>query len=291
MHIDQCDGEPPSKKRNTKSSGTFGILSNSSNPIRKLSRLPQLHYSMVKDAALRKKLSDLGISNGGTRQLMERRYTEWVTLWNANCDSKKPKAPNELRRELDTWERTQGGRPQTFSGAQNSGANLKDKDFDGATWSTQHNDSFKQLIADAKRKSVALLEKARSGTSASNMEENGESAPSIPPEYPDSKHDALPIASNHQEQPSLNKDIYSGRLLSNAAQTEEDNGIAVSTSNIEPNGFESRGVEDQIPHLSFDNSYPRLSSQYQMPSRFDDNPERGLLPEDLNSHSAFAPSQ
>jgi E3 ubiquitin-protein ligase RAD18 len=115
-------------------------------------RLPQLHYSMVKDNLLRKKLSDLGLSAGGSRQLLEKRYTEWVTLWNANCDATKPKSKSELRRELDIWERTQGSK--AGSSKQDLGAQIKEKDFDGQAWSSRHDDSFRQLIANARKKAA-----------------------------------------------------------------------------------------------------------------------------------------
>lgn len=122
----------------------------SDKPISRPERLPQLHYSMVKDNVLRKKLSDLGISAGGSRQLLEKRYTEWVTLWNANCDATKPKSKSELKKELGVWERTQGS--MAGSSKQDSGAQIRDKDFDGKAYSTKHDDSFKQLIANARKK-------------------------------------------------------------------------------------------------------------------------------------------
>jgi E3 ubiquitin-protein ligase RAD18 len=106
---------------------------------------------MVKDNALRKKLGDMGISAAGSRQLMERRYTEWVTLWNANCDSKIPKGKGELKRELDVWERTQGGGAPVAS-RMNTGGNIRDKDFDGLAWSKNNDESFKQLVAEARKK-------------------------------------------------------------------------------------------------------------------------------------------
>lgn len=106
---------------------------------------------MVKDNALRKKLADHGLPTGGTRQGMERRYTEWVTLWNANCDATHPKGKFDLKRELDIWERTQGSRAQATSSL-NPGAQIRDRDFDKAAWSTQHDGSFKELIANARSK-------------------------------------------------------------------------------------------------------------------------------------------
>jgi E3 ubiquitin-protein ligase RAD18 len=147
-HLDRnCEDEFPTKPKSKATS--FGAPDK---PIPRPERLPQLHYSMVKDNILRKKLADLGLSTGGTRQQLEKRYTEWVTLWNANCDATKPKGKVELKRELDVWERTQGSRVGISK--QDSGAQIREKDFDGQAWSTMHGDTFRQLIANARKKAA-----------------------------------------------------------------------------------------------------------------------------------------
>jgi E3 ubiquitin-protein ligase RAD18 len=146
-HLDRNCADEPRVKPLSKAAA---IPAPSEKPITRPERLPQLHYSMVKDNVLRKKLSDLGISTGGSRQLLEKRYTEWVTLWNANCDATNPKGKNALKRELDIWERTQGSKAGSLK--QDSGAQIRDKDFDGKAYSTKHEDSFRQLIANAKKK-------------------------------------------------------------------------------------------------------------------------------------------
>lgn len=152
-HIDSCDGTPSSKKR---------PVSNPKLPVVRPERLPHPHYSGLKDTALRKKLADQGITSSGSRQLMERRYTEWVTLWNANCDAKSPKGKSELKRELDIWERTQGGKANTVGKEHIVGAQIKDKDFDGKAWAVKNDEAFRDLIAKARKKSTvkALAESA-----------------------------------------------------------------------------------------------------------------------------------
>lgn len=53
---------------------------------------------------------------------------------------------------MDIWERTQGGRaPSTSS---HSGAQIRDKDFDGMAWSTKHDGDFRSLIVNARKKVV-----------------------------------------------------------------------------------------------------------------------------------------
>lgn len=128
-------------------------------PGKRPERLAQLHYGTMKDNVLRKKLAEHNIPTWGTRQEMQRRFTEWVTLWNANCDATHPKSKGELKSELDVWERTQGAHAQHSS--LNPGTQIRSKEFDRDAWSNQNDDSFKQLIADARKKaqeSKKLLE-------------------------------------------------------------------------------------------------------------------------------------
>jgi E3 ubiquitin-protein ligase RAD18 len=161
-HIDQGCMDAPRAPKSLGRSSTLPITSAPGaleKPIKRPERLPQLNYQFVKDPALKRKLIDTGLSAGGTRQLLERRYTEWVTLWNANCDATRPKSKVELKRELDIWERTQGRNTVSVQGAQ-----IKDKDFDGKGWSNTHDSDFKDLIAKARAK-VAL--KSQTPSSAS----------------------------------------------------------------------------------------------------------------------------
>lgn len=79
-----------------------------------------------------------------------------MNLWNANCDSKVPKSKRELLRELDIWERTQGGHAPAASSQGGSNAVMR-KDFDAAAWSASHDDEFKRLIANARKRSDAAV--------------------------------------------------------------------------------------------------------------------------------------
>ena len=121
---------------------------------------------MLKDTALRKKMSELGLSATGTRPLLEKRHQEWVTIWNANCDSARPKKRSELMHDLEVWERTMGSRAPTMSRAANMGAQIKDKDFDGAAWATKHGTSFKDLIAQARSSRGKVVQRVDDGSKA-----------------------------------------------------------------------------------------------------------------------------
>lgn len=157
-HLESCPGPAPQKKSPPTQFSQLASANRQHN--RAMERLPALSYSMLKETALRKKLAELGISNSGPRTLLERRHREYITMWNANCDAARPKSRLDLLRQLDAWERTQGGRAPMTSRAVQNAAIIKDKDFNGSAWASQHNDSFKDLIANA-RKSMAAKQKAK----------------------------------------------------------------------------------------------------------------------------------
>lgn len=152
-----------------------------------------INYSLLKDNVLRKKLKDLGIPNWGNRPLLQRRHTEWMNLWNANCDSKAPKTKRDLLHELDVWERTQGGwaaSPSSFD----PGNKVMNKDFDGAAWSSSHGDDFKRLIANARKKSGAVVQTTNPQASA---------APELPESIPaPQQHIQGPIAIGETQKPA-----------------------------------------------------------------------------------------
>lgn len=130
-------------------------------PVKPADRLPQLNYSLLKDNALRKKLQELGIPTSGPRPLLIRRHTEWMNLWNANCDSSRPRDLRELLRELDVWERSQGGLASNGGALNGSTAAVMKRDFDGQRWAQSNKDDFDKLITDARRKrGTASVEQA-----------------------------------------------------------------------------------------------------------------------------------
>jgi E3 ubiquitin-protein ligase RAD18 len=139
------------------------ITSISSRASKPPERLPALNYSILKENILRKKLRDLGIPDWGPRPLLQRRHTEWMNLWNANCDAKVPKSKRDLLRELDVWERTQGGlAPTTSITLAGSASAVMRKDFDVGAWSVSHDDDFKRLIENARKKASAAKQSVAS---------------------------------------------------------------------------------------------------------------------------------
>jgi E3 ubiquitin-protein ligase RAD18 len=149
-HLDKCETEKQDRqqrKGKTSQSHLDGFGTTPSQPqTRPQDRINQLNYSMLTDSALAKKLKQGGVPNWGAKQLMTNRHREWVNIWNANCDSTQPRTTRDLLRELDVWERTQGGRAPTAN------SSLMRKDFDGDAHSKLHCEDFSRLIADARRK-------------------------------------------------------------------------------------------------------------------------------------------
>ncbi|KAK5089409.1 E3 ubiquitin-protein ligase rad18 [Exophiala xenobiotica] len=121
-------------------------------------RLPSINYALYTETSLRKKLKELAIPNHGNKELMRKRHTEWMNLWNANCDSSRPKPKRDLLRELDTWERTLGRQIERNT-TTSSGVMVKDFDRDG--WVKTQKGEFDDLIKQAreKRKAAVMSEK------------------------------------------------------------------------------------------------------------------------------------
>ncbi|KAJ5371206.1 Postreplication repair E3 ubiquitin-protein ligase rad18 [Penicillium cataractarum] len=161
-HLDKCTGNTGSAPKPAPAKQkSFGSLQPHArqtpiSPSKAPERLPAINYSLLKDNQLRRKFRDLGIPDWGPRQLLQRRHIEWMNLWNANCDSTSPRTKKELLRELDIWERTQGGIATAQSSLVPTNTVMA-KDFDAAQWSVSHDNDFKRLIANARKKSDAQV--------------------------------------------------------------------------------------------------------------------------------------
>ena len=141
-------------------------------------RLPQLNYSLLKENALRKKLTDLGIPSGGQKALLVRRHTEWVNMVNANYDSSKPRTKRELLQDLSEWDRSQGRILSNGLGQATNANPLMRKDFDGAAWGTAHSKDFQRLIQEARQRgSRKVNDDAGSSPKKSQDIATSESAP------------------------------------------------------------------------------------------------------------------
>ncbi|KAF2152560.1 DNA repair protein rad18 [Myriangium duriaei CBS 260.36] len=140
-HLDRCDGSKPKPKPVAKIVPVAAQRTTAQQE-----RLPELNYSLLGDGQMRKKLKELGIPAVGAKALMVRRHTEWVNLWNANCDAARPKSKRELLHELDIWERAQG------AGLKEGGGGIMKKDFDAEGWKRNNKEDFGRLIQEARER-------------------------------------------------------------------------------------------------------------------------------------------
>ncbi|KAH0847568.1 Postreplication repair E3 ubiquitin-protein ligase rad18 [Fonsecaea pedrosoi] len=126
-------------------------------PSKQQERLPFINYSLLADNALRRKLRDLGIPDHGSKDLMRRRHTEWVNLWNANCDSSNPVTKRELLRELKIWEDTLGRQLD-----RSSTTGFMAKDFDREHHVKSQKSNFDDLIRQARARKPKVPEEQKS---------------------------------------------------------------------------------------------------------------------------------
>ena len=227
LHLDRCEQE-----RNTPAPRKPSFPKASPQPPNLQSeRLPKLNYFQIKEATLKKKLTELGMRASGSKSLLERRHTEWVNIWNANCDSSRPRPRRELLQDLDTWERSQGGLAPTSSSSTSSGNAVMRKDFDGAAWATNHNSDFQQLIANARRQKR-------------------------PPNAPDDSPDTMSEAQGDQKTMESSEANPVGRIQPLADPSSESNG-PVSDMATDGKSVDRNSDSDPRPPLGI---VPRFSS-------------------------------
>lgn len=146
-----------------------------------IQRLPTINYSLLNEANMRRKLKELGIPNAGSKDVMRRRHTEWMNLWNANCDSLQPVSKRKLLEELDRWERNlgrderqrlqQGGGGGAGGGSGGGGGGMMDKEFDREGYMRKERSEFEELIRRAResRKERPKPEAAEGGEGSDEM--------------------------------------------------------------------------------------------------------------------------
>ncbi|KAM3067205.1 E3 ubiquitin-protein ligase rad18 [Clarireedia jacksonii] len=173
-HIGRCLVEHENSTKSTSSLSKPGLMS--PKPVKRPERLPHINFNLIKEQQLKKKLSEQGLSTTGGRAMMIKRLTEYTTIWNANCDAKNPRSSAQLKKDLDAWERTLGSRaPQPSSLA----AQIKDKDFDGAAWGTQHKTDFSDLIARARQNVKSKQQKTLADGGEGSNDQPSDSTPTV----------------------------------------------------------------------------------------------------------------
>ncbi|KAI8898399.1 hypothetical protein BC833DRAFT_590016 [Globomyces pollinis-pini] len=65
---------------------------------------PTIAYHLYKDNKIRALLQNEALSSYGDRSSLIKRHSQWIMMFNANCDSSQPKSLKELRSDLNDWE-------------------------------------------------------------------------------------------------------------------------------------------------------------------------------------------
>lgn len=73
-------------------------------PKSKRNPLPKLVVSLMKEAEVKRKLKELGLSCIGDRKTLELRLQRYTTLYNAECDKQNPRSISELIKQCDEEE-------------------------------------------------------------------------------------------------------------------------------------------------------------------------------------------
>ncbi|KAI5295775.1 E3 ubiquitin-protein ligase rad18 [Ascosphaera acerosa] len=242
-------------------------------------RLPALNYSILTDRALRQKMSALGISSAGPRALLQRRHTEWVNLWNANCDSRRPRPKRELLQELEQWERTQGatlssgggggggsvlaGGNGGAGGLGNGAVDVARKDFDKEDWARGHQESFRSLVEQARsRASKGRAKIGDANQPAVSDRQRGHEA-GLSADMADTSPTSIP-----RSDPSVGKGLDGTVQVSGSPPSASAPSLAART--VPPPGAATTSVplgtaDSSAQQVGDSNSRPQMSSQSLQP--------------------------
>lgn len=76
--------------------------------------LPKLVFSLMKDAVLKKKAKEFGLSSQGDRKALETRLQRYIVLYNAECDKLNPRSVTELVKQCEDEENLEKKVNKTF---------------------------------------------------------------------------------------------------------------------------------------------------------------------------------
>lgn len=177
FHLAECLNKPPPRRHAAaRSLQTTASLASSSTQYRDLpqptyalqssasaspstppKKLPKPGTTNLKLKDLKARLAKLGLATTGTHSELVRRESEWINIWNANCDALRPRSMKELGRELRLWEEQQLHLPPpnqqqgTQLGAPAQAQPGKKSFEDARAYSKQQNETFKALARKARQ--------------------------------------------------------------------------------------------------------------------------------------------
>mmetsp|Transcript_8027 Transcript_8027/g.17885 ORF Transcript_8027/g.17885 Transcript_8027/m.17885 type:complete len:510 (+) Transcript_8027:1509-3038(+) len=95
---DDDDDYEPERKPAAATSRTS--QSHNNHVVVKLQRKPIPNYHGLKRKRLQELCTNEGLDNNGTDDDLKRRHSEFITLYNSECDSSHPRSPSELAKEI-----------------------------------------------------------------------------------------------------------------------------------------------------------------------------------------------
>ncbi|XP_015439370.1 PREDICTED: E3 ubiquitin-protein ligase RAD18-like [Dufourea novaeangliae] len=116
--------------------------------------LPKLVFTLMKDAVMRKKLKEFGLSSQGDRKAMEARLQRYIVLYNAECDKSNPRTVSELVKQCEDEENLEKRMNKTslFINKLQVNRNTEQNiiDDERKKYLEAHKDSFQSLIEKIK---------------------------------------------------------------------------------------------------------------------------------------------
>ncbi|XP_076288583.1 E3 ubiquitin-protein ligase RAD18 [Lasioglossum baleicum] len=127
-------------------------------PDAKRQPLPKLVFNLMKDAVMRKKLKEFGLSAQGERKIMEARLQRYIVLYNAECDKSTPRSVSELIKQCEDEENLEKRINKTSSIINKLQVNRNMEqnviDQERKKYLETHKDSFESLIKRIKSSEV-----------------------------------------------------------------------------------------------------------------------------------------
>ncbi|XP_078047467.1 uncharacterized protein LOC144474394 isoform X2 [Augochlora pura] len=172
--------------------------------------LPKLVFSLMKDAVMRKKLKEFGLSSQGDRKTMEARLQRYIILYNAECDKLNPRSVSELLKQCEDEENLEKNINKTSSFINKLQVNRNTEqniiDDERRKYLEAHKDSFESLI-----KKIKITEIERSTNVRRNLLNEsfkGEKHILSKPEtIPDSSDDSI-NDTERSDLPSVKSAVY-----------------------------------------------------------------------------------
>jgi E3 ubiquitin-protein ligase RAD18 len=141
-HLDMDCEDPFEPPKTTSTSQKFF----SQAPSKERKRIVAKVYDLMKDTQIRELAKSYSLATDGNRTVLIRRVKEYVTRYNANCESSKPKSNSEIRREVMDWERRFAKAAPTIGQGDSNTTNSQEAQQHIA----KHKDQFDELIAQAR---------------------------------------------------------------------------------------------------------------------------------------------